>query len=392
MSAKERERMKVFELVIQKHLKLIEASKILSISYRQTKRIIKRYKEEGEKGLIHKNRGRLSNRKFNKESLFKILELYRTKYMGFGPTLASEKLSLKDGIKIDHETLRRVLIKEGLWEKNSRRQKHRRRGERKYHFGEMIQMDGSHHKWFGDEGGKKCLINMVDDATNTTLSIMDEEETTKSAMFLLWEWVKKYGIPFSLYCDRKNVYITEREASIEEQLEGKEPKTAFGLACEKLGIKIITAYSAQAKGRIERNHGLYQDRFVKELRLEDIKNIEDANKLLKSTFIDELNKKFSLKPKEEKDFHRPLPNNIDLRNIFCYEHTRVVANDYVVRFNNKYYQILKENKILPKTGRRIKILEWLDGSIHIYFNDKELKINDITDIVISNKNKELVYT
>jgi transposase len=390
MTAIERERIKVMELVKRKHLTLKQASDCLALSYRQVKRIFKKYKTEGSKAIIHKNRGKASNRKTKDEVISKILKLYKNKYEGFGPTLTSEKLET-DGIKIDHETLRKILIKNDLWEKKRKRQKHRSRRERKHHFGEMLQLDGSHHKWFGEKDKKSCLMNMIDDSTNITLSLMAEEETTEAAMLLLWLWIKKYGIPLSIYCDRKNVYITDREATIDEQIAGIEPKTAFGLACEKLGIRILTANSPQAKGRVERNHAVYQDRFVKELKLYNIKDIENANKLLESGFIDNLNKKFSIKSFNEKNFHKSLLKSFELRNVFCYEYTRTVSLDYVVRYENKLFQIEKENKILPKTGRKVKVLKWLDGSIHIYFNDKELKIKDITSINIDIKNKDLCY-
>lgn len=387
MTAYEREKIKVMELVKRKHLTLKDASECLALSYRQVKRIFKKYKMEGSKGIIHKGRGKISNRKTKDNVIKRILKLYKEKYTGFGPTLFSEKLEI-EGIKIDHETLRKILIANDLWERKRRREQHRSRRERKQHFGEMIQIDGSHHKWFENNGEKACLMNMIDDSTNTTLSLMAKEETTEVAMLLLWSWIDKYGIPMSIYCDKKNVFVTDREATIDEQIAGIEPKTAFGLACEKLGIRIITANSPQAKGRVERNHGIYQDRFVKELKLQKIDNIKDANELLKTSFIDNLNKKFSFKAADEKDFHRPISKNLDLRNVFCYESIRTVSDDYVVRYENKLFQILKDNKILPRTGRKVKVLEWLDQSVYIYFNDKKLKIIDITN---NNnlKNKEL---
>ncbi|MBN2547245.1 MAG: ISNCY family transposase [Spirochaetes bacterium] len=354
MIAIERERIKVMELVKRKHLTLKDACDCLALSYRQVKRIFKKYKTEGSKGIIHKNRGRKSNRKTKDEDITKILKLQKEKYTGFGPNLMSEKLEL-DGIKIDHETLRKILIKNGLWERKRNRQKHRSRRERKQHFGEMIQLDGSHHQWFENNVKKSCLMNMIDDSTNTTLSLMAQEETTEAAMLLLWSWIDKYGIPMSIYCDRKNVFVTDREATIDEQIAGVEPKTAFGLACEKLGIRIITASSPQAKGRVERNHAVYQDRFVKELRLLKINNIKGANELLKTSFIDNLNKKFSLKAANEKDFHRSIAKSLDLRNVFCYESIRTVSNDYVVRYENKLFQIHKDNKLLPRTAIYVRI-------------------------------------
>lgn len=376
MSGKERDRLRILELVKQKYLSLKQASLRIGISYRQMKRIYKRFKEEGEKGLIHRSRGQASSRKTTEKTKRDIVNTYKETYVGFGPTLAVEKLN-KEGYKISKESLRQWLIEEGLWQRKRRRAEHRQRRERKKHFGDMVQLDGSHHEWFGKGYGKSCLMNMVDDATGTTLSIMREEETKEAAMRVLWSWIIRYGIPLSIYCDRKNVYVTDREPTIEEQLEGKEPMTAFGRACEKLGIEIITAYSPQAKGRVERSHGVYQDRFVKELKLLEIRTIEGANKVLCGGFIDDLNKRFAKEALNPEDFHVPAGNAVDLRTVFCYGYKKVVSNDWVVRHNNRHYQIMKENKIIPKQRTKVLLQEWLDGTIHIYFENKELHIKEI---------------
>lgn len=386
LTKRDRARIKIMDAVIKKYIKLKEASNILNISYRQAKRLKRQYKTEGSIGLIHKSRGKRSNRKTDDDLREQILNRYKERYLDFGPTFSSEKL-LKDGFKINHDTLRRWLIEEKLWIVRKNKQKHRIRRERKHHFGEMIQLDGSHHNWFDDK--KSCLMNMVDDATNTTLSILAEEETTEAAMILLWEWIKRYGIPFSLYCDKKNVYITGREPSLEEQLKGIYPITAFGRVCEKLGISIITAHSPQAKGRVERNHGVYQDRFVKELKLNDIHDINEANNFLRSDFIDEINNKFSREPLGRKNMHKKLPKSLDLQTIFCYEDYRKVSKDWVVQYKNKYFQIVSSNRNLPRTGSIVTINEWLDKSIHIYYNEKELKIQDITEMVLQNKLKNV---
>ena len=206
---------------------------------------------------------------------------------------------------------------------------------------------------------------------------MSEEETTDAAMCLLWRWIEKYGIPQAIYCDKKSVYVTLREPTIEEQLAGEKPHTAFSKACEKLGIELIIAHSPQAKGRIERNHGVYQDRLVKELRLENISTIETANDLLASGFIDGLNKKFSKEPREKSDFHRSNKRQ-DLRRIFCIESKRTVSNDWIVRYENHFYQILKGNKVRPQPADKVLVQRWLDGSVHLYFNEKELKVENIT--------------
>ena len=178
---------------------------------------------------------------------------------------------------------------------------------RKGHFGELVQLDGSFHPWFGDER-YPCLRNMVDDTTGTTWAYFSGEETTEAAMRLLWGWIKRYGVPRALYTDRKSVYVTSREATREEELAGREPMTAFGLACHRLGIEIITATSPQAKGRMGRSHGVYQDRLVKELGLRRVTSLEGASQLLREGFIDGVNRRFAKPAASACDFHRPVPS------------------------------------------------------------------------------------
>jgi hypothetical protein len=301
---------------------------------------------------------------------------YREQYEGFGPVLAQEKL-LEHGYEIGRETLRTWLIEAHLWEPRRKRARHRKRRERKAHFGELVQMDGSHHQWFGEEEPPCCLMNMVDDATGVTLALMGEQETTELAMLVLWRWIKRYGIPRALYTDKKNVFVTDRKATIEEQLAGEEPLTEFGKACKKLGIEILPANSPQAKGRVERKHGVYQDRFVKELKLRGITTIEVANELLRNGFVTMLNRKFARMPLHETDFHRPLEAGCDLREIFCFEKKATLANDWVVQSENRFYQIRKKNDPLPRPRDKVMVRRLLNGAIQILFHDRKLKFKEI---------------
>lgn len=373
MSRKERSRKTEFDLVLGGRQTLVEAAERLGLSYRQCRRSFQRYREQGDGGLVHRSRGRPSNRGYSAAFRKRVINRYRERYeeLDFGPTLAAEKLA-EEGLVIDHETLRRWLLEEGLWKRRRRTRKHRERRERKGHFGELVQMDGSHHRWFGPERPSACLMNMVDDARGVTMSTMCEQETTQGAMELLWKWVETYGIPRALYTDRKTVFVTEREPTVEEQLAGEEPKTAFGKACEKLGIEIITAYSPQAKGRVERNHGVYQDRLVKELGLRGIKTLATANKLLHNGFTDQLNAKFACEARSEPDYHRPLPKAVNLADVFCIEELRVVQNDWTVRHSNRRYQILKENRPLPKPKDKVVVRLRLDGSVHLIYKNNPL--------------------
>jgi len=378
MTKAERKRLIVMNRLVRGELRVVDASVILGVSYRQCQRIWKRYVEEGDSGIVHRSRGTDSNHKIADPVRELILSKYGEKYEGFGPTLASEKLEEEDGLKVDHETLRRWLIAEGMWKRRRKRKPYRKRRDRREHFGEFVQLDGSHHDWFESREKRCCLMNMVDDATGISYSLMGEEETTEAAMRLLWGWIERYGIPMSLYCDKKTVYRSNREPTIDEQLEGKEPRTAFGLACEKLGIEIILANSPQAKGRVERNHGVYQDRLVKELRLKGIHTIEETNFILKNGFVDKLNAKFAVRPASEEDYHVALEKDQDLRPIFCFEAVRNVSHDWVVQNNNRLYQIDKDNNPLPRPDSKVTVCEWLDGSVHILFKDKELDFEEIT--------------
>jgi len=376
MSRRERERLLVLSRVQDQGMSLKDAAKALGISYRQARRIHKRFIDEGDAGLVHRSRGKRSGRGYGASTKETVLDLYKSKYADFGPTLAAEKLLEDDGFLLDHETLRRWLINEGLWQKRRKRSTYRLRRIPKDHFGELVQMDGSHHRWFEERGEESCLMNMVDDATTTTMSLMAEEETTEAAMRLLWSWVERYGIPEALYVDRKNVFITDREPTMEEQLRGEAPLTHFGKACRKLGIQIICANSPQAKGRVERNHGVYQDRLAKELRLKGISSIEPANELLRGGFFDKLNAKFAKAPKNPGDRHRPLDKKTDLAAVFSFEHERTLGNDYTVRFQNRLFQILKQ-KHLPPVKARLTVQIRLDGSVHLIFEDRELKFIEI---------------
>lgn len=376
MSAKERRRKVEFEGVREGRLTVKEAAMRLGLSYRHTRRSYKRFQEHGDKALVHQRRGQPSNRAKPKAFKEAVLCTYRERYEGFGPVLAQEKL-WEHGYEIGRETLRTWLIEGKLWEPRRKRARHRKRRERKAHFGELVQMDGSHHRWFGEEEPPCCLMDMVDDATGKTLALMGKQETTELAMQTLWRWVKRYGIPKALYTDKKNVFVTDREPTLEEQLAGEEPLTEFGKACKKLGIEIITANSPQAKGRVERKHGVYQDRFMKELKLRGITTINEANKVLTNGFITILNRKFARTPLHKTDFHRPLETDCDLREIFCFEKTPTVANDWVVQSENRFYQILKQNNPLPRPRHKVTVRRLLNGVIQILYHDRKLKFKEI---------------
>ena len=369
MSAKERERLKIFSRVKRGELQQTEAAALCQLEYRYLRRLYQRYCQQGDRGLVHQGRGRPSNRAKPAEFKKVVLARYQERYPDFGPTLAAEKLAL-EGQVVDHETLRGWLIKAGLWQKRRKRAKHRSWRERRAHFGELVQLDGSHHKWFEERAPKCCLMNMVDDAQGTTQSLLDEEETIFAAMRLLWQWIDLYGIPQSLYTDKKNVYVVDEKTREKAADSGEEVFTQFGRACRQLGIKIITAHSPEAKGRVERNHGTYQDRLVKEFRLAEISSIDAGNQFLHQGYCAELNQRFAVAPRSLVDFHRAA-KGYDLASIFCIEEERSLSADWIVRFDNQFYQLQPARKT-SVAKRKVLVRRYLNGQLHFCYAERDL--------------------
>lgn len=376
MSRKERRRFLEMEAVKGGKQSLADAAERLRVSYRQARRIWRRFADKGEAGLVHRGRGRRSNRSKPEKTRRDCMAIYREDLEGFGPTLAAEKLAERS-LVVDHETLRRWLLVEGLWQKERRRGKYRKRRPRKEHFGELVQLDGSFHEWF-DGGRRCCLMSMVDDATGVRHSLLAEEETTEAAMRLLWRWVALYGVPRALYTDGKTVYITDREPTLEEALAGEPALTAFGKACRKLGIQIIRASSPQAKGRVERSHGVYQDRLVKEIRLRKLSTIEEVNELLcGGGFDDELNRRFAKTPADPLDLHHSLEDGLDLGGVFACEQTRVVQNDWTVRYRNRWLQITGVKRTLPPAKSKVIVQQRLDGSLWLLYREARVPFEEL---------------
>ena len=369
MSAKERERLKIFARVKGGELQQKEAAALCELEYRYLRRLYQRYRKQGDRGLVHQGRGRPSNRAKTAEFKAAVLARYQERYPDFGPTLAAEKLAL-DGHEVEHETLRGWLMKAGLWQKRRKRARHRSWRERRAHFGELVQMDGSHHKWFEERASKCCLMNMVDDAQGITQSWLAEEETIFAAMKVLWQWIDLYGIPQSLYTDKKNVYVVDEKTREKAADSGEEVFTQFGRACQQLGIKIITAHSPEAKGRVERNHGTYQDRLVKEFRLAEISTIDAGNQFLHQGYCAELNQRFAVAPRSAVDFHRAA-KGYDLASIFCIEEERTLSADWIVRFENQFYQLQPPRKTAVGKGK-VQVRRYLNDDLHFSHAGREL--------------------
>jgi transposase len=371
MSRKERNRLVVMRQVRDKELLLREAAEVMVLSYRQAKRVWRRYQAEGDAGLVHGLRGRPSARRFAPRLRAKILARYRSRYADFGPTLAAEYLGREDGLEIDHDTLRRWLVQEGLWQARRRRQQHRQWRERKACLGQMVQLDGSHHDWFEGRRAKAVLMVMVDDATNETEARFFEEETTRASFETFAGWVEVRGVPCSVYVDRDSIYRCERVATVAEQVAGQEPQTQFGRAMSQLGVELILAHSPQAKGRVERRNGLLQDRLVKALRLRGISDLEGANAYLEREFLRELNGQFTVAPASAADVHRPTPGN--LREVLSWEEERVVQRDWTVAWENTWYQIDRRHEGMSLAGKRVVVRRLLDGSEQLIYRGQKLQ-------------------
>jgi Homeodomain-like domain len=309
MSCKERERLTIMAGITEQELTLVQAAELMAVSYRQSKRIWRRYQDAGDAGLVHRLRGRPSARRKPPALRAQVLARYEEeRYADFGPTLMAEHLA-QEGLAVDHETLRRWLLAAGKRTVRRRRQKHRQWRERKPCFGAMVQLDGSHHDWFEGRRAPCVLMVMVDDATNRMRARFFEEETTRASYDVLEGWARQHGLPGSLYVDRDSIYGCEGVASIAEQLAGKPPQTQFGRAMEQLGVDLILANSPQAKGRVERMNGVLQDRLVKELRLAGINDMESANQFLDGKYLRAFHRRFGRVAASPLDVHRRAPPN-----------------------------------------------------------------------------------
>jgi transposase len=375
----EKPRGKIMEMVKRRHKTLKAASQELGISYSQAKRIYQRYLSGGTKASVHGNISRPSNNKSDETHIAKAVELYREKHCDFGPTLARETLIERDGLAVSVSTLRRALITSGLWEQKKNGNGYRSRRTPRPCFGELVQFDGSHHDWFEGRGASCCLITMIDDAAKIQLSLFFNEEAMFGAMTALKLWIQRYGIPKSLYCGKKNAFVLTRESADAELLASiLKPKSHFGKACGKPGIEVIAAHSPQAKGRVERNHGVDQDRLVKALRLENICAIEAANRFLLETYLPKMNEKFSRPARDNDDAHVNI-GKVKLDDILCMEFDRIISKDYIARFQSRLFQIQK-SKPLPRVEDKVIVRIKLDNSVHILWKDRPLLVKEIPSI------------
>lgn len=380
MSERELRRVAVLGRVAGGELKLVQAAELLELSYRQGKRIWRRYREEGAAGLRHRRAGKRSNRAYPARWRRRVLRLVREKYSGdvgerFGPTLAAEHLAEEDGLEVHAETLRRWMLAEGLWSRQRKRQPYRKRRMRREHFGELVQLDGSFEAWLEERGPQGCLLNLVDDATSTTLCRLGEQETIWAAAGALRGWIERYGVPQALYTDWKNVYV--REPTAKELVTGEVPQTEFGGMCARLGIRIIPASSPQAKGRVERSHGTHQDRLIKKLRRKNICTPAGANRYLEQEYLPGHNRRFAQAPAGKEDFHRAAPSAAELDRIFRLQSERVVSNDWVVSYAGRCLQLQRQSRHYAPAQARVTVWEDEAGHLEVAYRGQTLAWEEI---------------
>ena len=391
MSVKELRRYSVVQQVLEGKIKQVEAAAVLRLSDRHIRRVVKRVEIEGAHGLAHRSRGRISNHAIDRKIKRRVLASYRKKYRDFGPTLAAEKLAEGDGTVISDETLRLWLLGAGIVHFKRRRRSHRKWRERRRHAGEMVQMDGSHHDWLEGRGSACVLMGYIDDATGKVFARFYSYEGTIPAMDSFTRYVQRYGLPMSVYLDKHSTYKSTAKPSIEEQLNDIKPMSQFERALSELGVEVIHAHSPQAKGRIERLFGTFQDRVVKEMRLAKVRTLEQANVFLEH-YLKTYNRRFRVKPAEAVDLHRARPACRDLEGILCLKNQRVLRNDFTISYKGTLYQIEEAMR-----GKKVVLEERLNGTLYITYKGQKLRYHKILNRPIQvkqpidKKKKSLIY-
>lgn len=361
MSSKEVERVTTIQRVIDKKITQAIAADHLGITVRQIKRLVKKYKESGALGLVSKQRGQASNRKYTDKKIATIKELVETHYYDFGPKFAAEKLIKYHGIKVSKETLRQWMIEWGLWKAKNKKPVclHPLRARRPC-YGELVQIDGSPHDWFEGRGPECCLLVAIDDATSRLGSLhFEPTETTAGYFKLMRKYIDIHGLPLATYNDKHGIFRINLPNASEDS------ETQFGRAMRQLEIEIICANTPEAKGRVERANQTLQDRLIKEMRLRGICDIESANAYL-PTYIQEHNAHFAVEPLNAEDVHRnelPTPEVLDL--IFSFHEERKLTKNLELSYNNMIYQIKTNTKGYRLRHATVTVCEDLNGIINI---------------------------
>jgi DNA-binding transcriptional ArsR family regulator len=389
MTNREMDRLKVIHNVIHRKLTWHQAGEHLGLSQRQIGRHLSRVRAEGNRGIIHRLRGRASNHRVEPKRLEKALRLIRTHYPDFGPTFANEKLRERHGVVISTFALRQGMMKAGLWKPGRHKHKHRAWRPRRSCVGMLVQLDGSDHDWFEGRGPRCVLLLFIDDATSRILyAEFIPVENTLNLLEMTRLYLLKHGRPVSFYVDKDSIYKINRQATVEEQLRDDQPLTQFTRAMKELDIEVIAAHSPQAKGRVERSFKTHQDRLVKELRLRGISTPQHANTFLRNVYLPKHNAHFAVEPASLVDAHRPLLKSHRLDEILSLRSERTLLHDFTLRFQNKFLQLLPEQTVRVRPQNKILVETRLDGSTHLRFKDVYLCFKTIPKRPCEPSNKD----
>ncbi|PIR13930.1 hypothetical protein COV49_00575 [Candidatus Falkowbacteria bacterium CG11_big_fil_rev_8_21_14_0_20_39_10] len=371
MSLPEVKKYDIIKKVINKELNGSEASELLNLTTRHIRRLKAKVNKEGIKGLIHGNRGKSGNRGLSAKEKKKIAELIRRKYLDFGPTLATEKLAELDKIERSRGAVRSIMINEEIWKpKTKKKETHREWRQRKASKGEMIQYDGSYEHWFEDRGGEVCLLASIDDADSEAWAQFDEHEGVEPTFSFWRDYIERFGKPNSIYVDKFSTYSMNHKLA----KENPDTLTQFERAMKELNTGIIHAHSPQAKGRVERLFKTLQDRLIKELRLNNISTIKEANEFLEKVFLPKFNAMFMVEARSKANLHKKLNEREKgkLDSIFSRQYEKVVMNDFTISHKKKFYQLEKTQPVTICKRDRITIEERMDQTIRMRLRGKYL--------------------
>ena len=376
-SKRERDRLVVLRQVKEGKLKQTAAARQLGLSPRWVKKLVKRIRQEGDRGLAHRLRGRPSNRAYQAHTQRRTLALVRAHYSDYGPTLASEVLARDHDLTVNRETLRQWMSREGLWK--PRRAKLRRvhvwRARRPQR-GELVQWDTSVHDWLEGRGPKLYLTAMIDDATSELVARFALSDSTAENLRLLGQYLEQSGRPVAVYTDKASLFQVNRPLPHNKHPDAKPQPTQIERALAELDIRRVTAHSPQAKGRVERCFGTLQDRLVKALRRVGAGNLDEANRYLEEEFLKQWNRRFTCQPVEAADAHRPLRSDQNAASILSHVETRVVGNDYTVRWQRRRYQIPAREAKPRMRKASVRIEQRLDGELWLCWQRCEIHLRE----------------
>lgn len=368
MSKKEYTRIEVMHLLEEKRLKQREAAEMLGVSERHVRRLLRAYRLEGERGLISKRRGKPSNNQLDEQVKQGAIDLIYRQYHDFGPTLAQEKLAEKHGLELSVETVRKLMIREGIWKpKKVKKMFVHQMRERRACYGELVQVDGSPHAWFEEQGEKCNLLVFIDDATGRLMELYFTPGETTFGYFAATErYLTRYGKPVAFYSDKNSIF----KVNIKNALTGSG-MTQFGRAMKELDIEIICANTPQAKGRVERAIQILQDRLVKEMRLRGISSIEAANEYV-TEFMADYNARFAVEPRSSHNMHRSLMPKEDLERIFTLQEQRILSNNLTLQYKNVVYQVQSSRPSYAMRKAPVTVQEDSQGEIDILYKGQHL--------------------